>query len=929
MVKRNLIPLVLVLLLAIAVLAAPAMAGLTVDPADPDSLRITEMDGSVTYTFTITEALLAQDETITIDVWLLQSFVGDGASFITNDNVIVEDTAGDAVWTRDVVNIPDDPATPLVDESSSILTLTSTVNDTIVGETVSVTFTGANGNPWKYDALIDDPDSIPLGAIRSDESAADPTIFNLRFNIPPGTLSVVSGEKITATDGATWANFTVTDAPIIKDGTIIIPVIELNQYVASGTFTTANVVVEDSVADPTVWKGIVAGNLLTLTSTGGRTPVGSWVNVTLTGAANPWIPDTDGPKLPVDLTGTRSDSAGIGTFTFEIETAPPAGFHVVPDFTASPRSDIAQLTVGFTDLSTGNPTMWNWSFGDGEWFNTTDRTKMPITHKYENVGTYTVSLTAGNDYSSHTKSTTKDVNDIHVLNGTIVTANTSITGLTTEIVGGQQFVTVDTSKLPDASLIPNNSVLEIKPPADRGWKNITIYAMPGVFVRAGSTITGTVTGVHLVSAEIAPSSPTFSLAIGPTSSFNYSIDLATYPSSATLTTKIWEGVIEEYDTKFRQVFNSVSCSGTAGTAYTAKVTKTNFPSGTSVKLHMSVKPSWITSLQDPDGIPFIARLSDDFSEGQILDTQFLSFDPITNLKYYEADSPRGLSTFGLYSITDPNNPFQLVALAIANVVSNPPSNSADPKSGPEKTTVPVSVQNPIEAKAQAAPAPADPGQTATVYANANGVVTQATSLHSTDGLATINLGLGVVALNAAGTTLSSISVAAVPAENLPALASGTTVSYAGMMYNMQPDGATFSPAISISFTVPQGQWAQDYTIRSYDRATGTWQDLPTTYDARTGTVTAEVSNFCLFALFAKNLSATAPAAAQAPPAQVTVKATPAPPSPTIMTTFTGMILWVVNLMIRNPVVLAGIVILAVGIILFVWKQRRDRLIYRP
>jgi hypothetical protein len=209
------------------------------------------------------------------------------------------------------------------------------------------------------------------------------------------------------------------------------------------------------------------------------------------------------------------------------------------------------------------------------------------------------------------------------------------------------------------------------------------------------------------------------------------------------------------------------------------------------------------------------------------------------------------------------------------------------------------------------------------------VITQATSLHSTDGLATLNLGLGIVAMSAAGNPLSSVTITAVPAGSLPALSSGTTVSYAGMNYEIQPDGATFSPAISVSFTVPQGQWAQDYTIRSYDRATGTWQDLPTSYNAQTGTVTAEISHLCLFALFAKTLPSPSPAAAQAQPAQVTVRATPASPPRTIMTNFLGIILWVGNLIIRNPVVAVGIVVLAVGIVLFGWKRRRDRLMFRP
>jgi hypothetical protein len=280
--------------------------------------------------------------------------------------------------------------------------------------------------------------------------------------------------------------------------------------------------------------------------------------------------------------------------------------------------------------------------------------------------------------------------------------------------------------------------------------------------------------------------------------------------------------------------------------------------------------------------------------------------------------------------TNSNNLFQLISLTVSNPTGNPPENNPpDSSSSPSIGTAPASVPNAVAPEIQSAPAPADPGKTATVYANANGVVTQATTLHSTDGLATLTLGLGIVAMNAAGNPLSSVTITAVPAESLPALPSGTTISYAGMNYDVKPDGATFSPAISVSFTVPQGQWAQDYTIRSYDRATGTWQDLPTRYDAQTGTVTADISHLCLFALFTKTLPSPSPAAAQAQPAQVTVKATPAPPSPTIATTFLGIILWVGNLIIRNPTVFVGIVVLAVAITLFGWKRRRDRLMFRP
>jgi len=59
------------------------------------------------------------------------------------------------------------------------------------------------------------------------------------------------------------------------------------------------------------------------------------------------------------------------------------------DFSFDPQSGIAPLTVQFTDLSTGDPTMWAWDFGDGS----TDMVASP-SHTYEKPGTYTVRLAA-------------------------------------------------------------------------------------------------------------------------------------------------------------------------------------------------------------------------------------------------------------------------------------------------------------------------------------------------------------------------------------------------------------------------------------------------------------------------------------------------------------------------------------------------------
>ncbi|HQJ88967.1 MAG TPA: PKD domain-containing protein, partial [Methanoregulaceae archaeon] len=70
---------------------------------------------------------------------------------------------------------------------------------------------------------------------------------------------------------------------------------------------------------------------------------------------------------------------------------------VVASFSANSTTIPVNGTVAFTDESTGSPTGWSWDFGDG---NTS--TERHPTHTYASTGTFSVSLTASNDYSSNT-----------------------------------------------------------------------------------------------------------------------------------------------------------------------------------------------------------------------------------------------------------------------------------------------------------------------------------------------------------------------------------------------------------------------------------------------------------------------------------------------------------------------------------------------
>ena len=78
----------------------------------------------------------------------------------------------------------------------------------------------------------------------------------------------------------------------------------------------------------------------------------------------------------------------------------------VTDFTGTPLSGTVPLFVSFWDISTNYPSSWNWSFGDGTWFNYSGLVPMSPIHTYNVTGTYTVSLTTANAMGSTTATKT-------------------------------------------------------------------------------------------------------------------------------------------------------------------------------------------------------------------------------------------------------------------------------------------------------------------------------------------------------------------------------------------------------------------------------------------------------------------------------------------------------------------------------------------
>ena len=117
-------------------------------------------------------------------------------------------------------------------------------------------------------------------------------------------------------------------------------------------------------------------------------------------AQNPTFSYAAAGTYAVKLTVTNSAGSDIEvklayiTVTAAVPVAPTA------NFTATPLSGNAPLSVTFTDTSTGSPTGWSWDFtNDGVY----DSTEQNPTHVYSGVGTYSVKLRVTNAQGSDTE----------------------------------------------------------------------------------------------------------------------------------------------------------------------------------------------------------------------------------------------------------------------------------------------------------------------------------------------------------------------------------------------------------------------------------------------------------------------------------------------------------------------------------------------
>ncbi len=165
-------------------------------------------------------------------------------------------------------------------------------------------------------------------------------------------------------------------------------------------------------AAPPVVTGIVpdqgtAGSSVPFTISGTNLKSQAVINLTRDGSGKiTTIGTVSGP----DLVGTFALPPGAATGAWNVSVNEGGGMsndnilftvrspNLTADFTAEPRGGTAPLLVNFTDLSTGSPATWAWTFGDGG----ISSLQHP-SHLYTSPGLFTVNLTVTNSQGSDTK----------------------------------------------------------------------------------------------------------------------------------------------------------------------------------------------------------------------------------------------------------------------------------------------------------------------------------------------------------------------------------------------------------------------------------------------------------------------------------------------------------------------------------------------
>jgi beta propeller repeat protein len=385
----------------------------------------------------------------------------------------------------------------------------------------------------------------------------------------------------------------------------------------------------------------------------------------------------------------------------------------VPQFSVNQTSGPAPLAVWFTDESSGLPTEWKWEFGDGG-----SSGEQNPSYIYQKAGVFNVSLVVSNVYGN---ATIMKQQLISIMDGTYQTCLLPSEGIEINNTGSGPILHINTSSSGNCSFDPviNPGLISSIPDIASGIAQISFLSQEGTeFSYLDSeTITGLLDRVSVTSCDVVPKN--FSHNVGNTSRFNFSVSMPTYPERAAIQVVTWEGATPDNMKEFNHICSDYGYSMVEDLAYTAGFNKENMPDNESATLIFGVSPDWVEKygwrwshqiVSDPPGAGVyvdskfvgtapltigeglspgshtitivktgyysnittitmddkrdaihVIRIGDD-GTGEILNTTFIGYDPVHNLDLFRAESPNGLSTFGVASLSRSGSIPQLIQM---------------------------------------------------------------------------------------------------------------------------------------------------------------------------------------------------------------------------------------------------------------------------
>ncbi|MDK2975434.1 MAG: hypothetical protein PWP08_1805 [Methanofollis sp.] len=175
--------------------------------------------------------------------------------------------------------------------------------------------------------------------------------------------------------------------------------------------------------------------------------------------------------------------------------------------------------------------------------------------------------------------------------------------------------------------------------------------------------------------------------------------------------------------------------------------------------------------------------------------------------------------------------------------------------------------------------PVSPRTATALATSSSGEVLATATFRTAGGLASLTVPAGTTALDGNGVPLEGVTIETADTFVITHVLPGMTM---GFPISCGPDGAHFDPSVTLSYTFSEDAWPpvahpSTMTVMAYAAATQTWQEVPTTVDAASRTVTAQISHFSVYAL---GWTTPAPSAVTTAPSFSATVVSPAPVEPT-------------------------------------------------